>query len=650
MKKNILYLLFLAVAVTSLSVFLSREHKRTPSLLWFIPDGIRGDWLFELAREGYLPNIKKMMDNGTSAYSIPAFPSHTPTNYATLRTGCYPEVHGVSDGAIRPAGAYLTKPVPGFSSLASRTPALWDILEKNNKHVIVFSIPGSTPPELKNGITIRGRWSGWGVETPPVLFTTDKVNLNVISIAGFNLTKDIEFTKPAGWEKVPQNYDTAPKEIKLSAHGADLYGYIYDSIDDKSAKYDSIVFAVDKKTPLVVLRPGQWSQWLPLELKQEKADIKTFVKIKIIRLSGDGKDLRIRFYFNSLNRLLVEPQYVYDELMSSTAGPAVDFVDDWPHQLTEDGDYETFKEESNMSLDWHKKAVSFLFKKYKGYCMIHCIYTPNQFMEAPFWMGHVDPTNKRVFDPRDKEKYWNDIINLYQQMDAIVGEYLKNAGQDTIIAFSSDHGIAPLHRMVRLNGLFAKKGWLHCTRDNKTGKTVIDWERSKVIYLKMAYIYINPEGFGKNGFWKRSHGDKYEALRDEVIKSLYSLQDTDGGKPLNFAKKWEEADFLKLPKDRIGDIIISARPPYAWTEDIGEDQNIFVDSKDTGYKQTVDPQDKNIVTPFIIAGPGIRKGFKMDQIHHVDQVPTFLRLMGIKIPEYIQGRVLSEMIVNEPKK
>ena len=79
------------------------QYKATENkLYWFIPDGMRADPdlfdIFKWAEEGQLPNIKRMMDNGAYGYSIPTFPSHTPTNFATLFTGAYPLKHGVADG------------------------------------------------------------------------------------------------------------------------------------------------------------------------------------------------------------------------------------------------------------------------------------------------------------------------------------------------------------------------------------------------------------------------------------------------------------------------------------------------------------------------------------------------------------------------
>src|SRR5687768_12952174 len=63
-------------------------------LYWFVPDGLRADpdvfKIFQWAREGKLPNVRRMMEEGSYGYSIPVFPSHTPVNFASLFTGVAP--------------------------------------------------------------------------------------------------------------------------------------------------------------------------------------------------------------------------------------------------------------------------------------------------------------------------------------------------------------------------------------------------------------------------------------------------------------------------------------------------------------------------------------------------------------------------------
>src|SRR6185369_11928576 len=160
----------LTAAVSAIVALLGVFHIGPTSplkLYWFIPDGVRAEptlfTVFKWAEEGKLPNIKKLMDRGSYGYSYPNFPSHTPTNFATLLTGAYPEVHGVNDGPMHVIGKPLDSvAIGGFRSTAKKVAPIWKTLEEVGMKVAIVSVPGSTPPEINKGVVLRGRWGGWG--------------------------------------------------------------------------------------------------------------------------------------------------------------------------------------------------------------------------------------------------------------------------------------------------------------------------------------------------------------------------------------------------------------------------------------------------------------------------------------------------------
>ena len=127
MKRNLSFILITIILIifSSGCVLQNVEEEDSVKLYWFIPDGMRTDPdlfnIYKWAEEGKLPNIKKMMDKGAYGFSIPDFPSHTPTNFGSLFTGAHPLVHGVADGPMHVEGSPLTKPsLGGFSSVAKK--------------------------------------------------------------------------------------------------------------------------------------------------------------------------------------------------------------------------------------------------------------------------------------------------------------------------------------------------------------------------------------------------------------------------------------------------------------------------------------------------------------------------------------------------
>lgn len=624
-------------------------------LHWFIPDGMRNDPdlmnIFKWAEEGKLPNIKKLMERGSYGYSIPLFPSHTPTNFASLLTGTYPTVHGVADGPMHIEGYPLTKPsVAGFRSSARKVPAIWSILEEQNKSVALLSMPGSTPPELENGITIRGRWGGWGADFHSLIFENKTVNQRKklargsrLFFFGNELTNFIE-PHDESWDVELSSF-SEDISITLEGYGAIVNAKIVDKTDDDNQNYDTIVFSRDKNMIDASLQEGDWSEWIPVTFKWAGKEISSSIKLNVIKLDDDGF-FRIRFLVDNINEFIVKPSSVAQE-MRDKVGPMVDFVDNFPPQLIYyDEDKQTFLDEAEMSFDWHQKAVSAVYEIYDPDVVIHDIYTPNQMLTSRWWLGYIDPTSSRYNDVTEeqREQLWDETLHMYKRLDDIIGEAMEHMDENTVFVLSSDHGATPLDKWVRLNNLFMEKGWLNVTFNPETGEPIIDWENSQVLYLKMDNVYINPEGIGIN--WTRGSGKQYEKLRDEVIQTLYELKDDNGVAPAVSVVKWEDAEnFLDLPADRVGDLVLANRPGYGWNEEMTEDGVLFDVPLKTGYKQAIFANEtKQMWTPFIIVGPNIKKNYKLSEpIEMVDQFPTIMTALREDIPEYVQGEVINEI-------
>jgi len=627
-------------------------------LHWFIPDGMRADPaifnVFKWADEGRLPNIKKLMDRGAYGFSIPTFPSHTPTNFATLLTGAYPVRHGVADGPMRAAGAPLSRPsVGGFSSTARKLPAVWTLLEKVGKRVFVLSVPGSTPPELGPGsATVRGRWGGWGADFPSVIFERESPARREalgrgarLFLLGQELTRFVSTVPSREWHD-PRIAAEAQQDMTLSAHGLTLHAAVLDAGSDADDTPDHIAFSRDKKETLAVLAQGEWSDWIPVTLTWKELQIPSNVRLHVIRITESGQ-FRIRFVFDALNRTVAEPPGISD-MLHEHAGPMVDFVDNFPAQLVDyPEDRQTFLDEATQSWEWHARAVSSVYEHHNPDVFIHDIYTPNQMLTSRWWMGAVDPASHQYAQTPEAERAarWAEVYAMYQGLDTIIGNAMDRVGPDSLVVLSSDHGAAAMNQRVLLNNLFAEKGWLKTKPDPSTGAPIVDWDKSRVVFLNMYSIYIHPEGLG--GDWTRGSGADYEALRGEVRAALEELRDEDGVAPVSSVTRWEEAaGTLKVPADRVGDLLVANQPGFGWSEEVTGSGRIFIEPKAAGYKQSIEPGSTQAVwTPFVIAGPGIRAGVVLkDPIRHIDQLPTILTAMGQPVPAHVQGRVLQDVL------
>lgn len=635
--------------------------EKAAGLYWFVPDGMRADLggktVFELAEEGKLPNIRKMMENGAYGYSVPVYPSHTPVNFATLMTGCYPELHGVADGQMRLEGYGLARPsVSGFSSTAKKVPPAWKIFEDAGLTVAVVSVPGSTPPEMSSGLTIRGRWGSWGSDFWAVNFelspkpgeggSSQAGNSTRLFFAGPQLTRQVKASPARDWLNPPASYSPA-LDMELAAYGTTVYAYIYDNTDDKAENYSRALFSFDKKSPLADLdRPDSWSGWFPVTLTWGAASLGSSLKVSLIRLEPSGA-MKARLLFDPMNRTTVSPSDAVPG-MEKELGPMVDFPDNWPAQLNNYPEEKAvFLSEAGMSLDWHGSLVPFIYATLKPDIFIQDIYTPNQMLESRWWLPYADKNSSRYATaaPQQRALARSDLEELYRRLDAILGEAMHSAGKNSLIVLSSDHGVAPLNRYVMLNNLFAKEGLLRFSADPATGMPAIDWADTRAAHLKMIGVYLRPDNLA--GQWKRGSGPQYEALREKVKGLLLNLRDGETA-PVERVVKWEDAGELRMPKDRVPDLLLVMKPGYGLTEEMSAGLDVFRDSREGGYKQAL-VADKNpaLWTPFIVMGPGVKKGHRLkSNISNADQLPTLLKLLGLPVPEHMQGKVITELRSN----
>ena len=634
----------------------TNDHK--VKLYWLTADGLRADDglfnMYKWAQEGKLPNIKKLMDKGAYGYSIPEFPTLTSNNTATLHTGSTAKVHGIVEGAMRIENYPLEKAaINGFSSTAKKVAPSWSILEKAGKKTVVLSVPGSTPPEIGEGVTIRGRWGNWGFDAPAVIFEpTSNYEMRKETVEDFyfntldkKLTRFVDTKTTADWKDSPASF-SAPIEAAFEAHGGTIYASLSDSTNDRQTNYDKVQISTDKKNILTTLREGDWSKWFDVTLAYNGKPFTSQATVRVIKIWPDGR-FRIRVLYNAVNNYMAQPAIVADEL-TRHVGPMVDFLDNClclgmaPQLIVEPEDKKVALEEARMSWNWHKKAIGYILSHWKPDVLIEDFYTPNQMLVSKWWLGSVDP-NREGYDPAKAKENWKDILEMYQGVDAMIGQAMQKSDENTLIVLSAQHGTAPLYHNTRLNNLFAKKGWLSFNVDEKTHKATIDWKKSKVVFLKMSNVYINPNGL--TGDFQRAHGAEYEALRSEVIAELQSLKDSNGVSPVSRVLKWENAGELNLPMDRVGDLVLEATTGYRMWEEMTSKMEIFTTPRATGYKEGVNPTDVSVQTPFIIAGPGVKKGVALSKpVRHIDQLPTILNLMKVAPPDYIEGRAIKELL------
>ena len=116
-------------------------------------DGATPDLLFPWAKEGKLPHMAHLINNGVSGNLRSTIPPITAPAWTSFMTGKNPGKHGLFHFIAKPSKNYE------YNSMTARdnhAKTLWAILSESNKKVGVMQVPMTYPPENVNGFMISG--------------------------------------------------------------------------------------------------------------------------------------------------------------------------------------------------------------------------------------------------------------------------------------------------------------------------------------------------------------------------------------------------------------------------------------------------------------------------------------------------------------
>ncbi len=115
------------------------------------------DWSILRPFLPHLPNIRGLVEAGTSGPLRSTLLPITPPAWSTFLTGRNPGAHGIFDHLKRKPGSYELEPVHrGHLGV----PALWDLLSASGVPQVWVNVPMSWPPPEVEGVVVSG-WPAW---------------------------------------------------------------------------------------------------------------------------------------------------------------------------------------------------------------------------------------------------------------------------------------------------------------------------------------------------------------------------------------------------------------------------------------------------------------------------------------------------------
>ena len=106
-----------------------------------------------LLKQGSLPNLQRLIGNGTSGTLRSTIPPMTPLAWTSIITGVNPGKHGIYDFVVQDCETYRVTPA-NYSCLTR--PAIWNIFNAYGKKVGVVNFPLAFPPPEVDSFFISG--------------------------------------------------------------------------------------------------------------------------------------------------------------------------------------------------------------------------------------------------------------------------------------------------------------------------------------------------------------------------------------------------------------------------------------------------------------------------------------------------------------
>lgn len=594
------------------------------------------DFVEKFAKEGLMPNIQRLMMEGSYGYALPSMPTYTPTNWTTIATGTDSTIHRVFEWV--------------FTSNARNAESIWETASRYGKKVVLIRFPSSFPPNNTNVVAIGdgAPHNGLGVLEESRLYSSKKIYRYSGGLHGSFESVLIRWSVLDSWELFQGTTcnDLKPLETSLTISlknkkPATIYLLLYSS---NCRSYDTLSMAFDKdfSKSIATLHEGEWSDFIVIPFEDLDGGVtKGVCRFKLLN-SDPENFLLYRTQIHAVEGFIY-PSDVEKKLINEVGY----FLDNPSRLCLAHKCFDTFFEELEHHLDWMYRAAEYLKKELDWdmlFVQVHAI----DYVQHELWYC-IDPVAHGYID----DSHCREVFKkAYSKIDNFVGKILTLADDDTLVVLVSDHGHIARVKVVFLVDYLVDKGFI-------TIKDEGSIDTSKSIVREIKY-----DGLILNTIWRYSDGiirseDEYREIVEELIDVLLSLKDREKHVFYLVIPGWEAQVLGYREKDL--DILYSPRPGYAIVRGLSKRYQL----KKEGYIGLPDPEHGiwggassiheglpsaklSIGTNkamFVIKGPRVKKGLKVDYgVWLRDIAPTICALLGLPIPRQSTGRVLYEII------
>ena len=596
--------------------------------------------------EGKLPNLDKLRKEGTFKPLATTIPSMSPVAWSSFQTGVNPGKHNIYDFLTRDKKTYL----PKLSSVDIRGPRrivklgslslpigkpdirllrkgkpFWVTLGENGIFSSILRVPITFPPEKFYGVSLSGM-------CVPDL----RGSQGTFAVFTNRSPEDAEVTG-GQYQQVQQDGHTFNTELigpddPFHADSKPLSCPFSVTVRDS----DTAVMKLNGQK--IALTKDQYTDWISVDFKAGFG-----VKVRgICKFLLQSTEPDFQLYVTPINIdpskpvMPVTHPLVYATYLAKQQGSFATLglaEDSWA--LNEKALPDEGFIQQCLELDDEREKMFFdsLDKVSRGLCV--CVFDGTDRLQHTFWRD-ID-SDHPAHDEGTGDRHV--IEDLYKRMDDLVGKTVQQCkGDHTLLMVISDHGFNTFRYGVDLNRWLEENGYLALKDNDRQGKylTAIDWSRTKAFAIGLTGIFLNIKGRESQGIV--DPGDEADKLRTEIADKLSALCDSQRQNTPAIKSVYNSLKLYDGPyKENAPDLLVGYYPGYraSWETAVGQvtEQAFHPNTKAWSGDHCIDAS-------FV---PGVlfsNRRIEAENPHLMDIGPTVLDMFGVKVPGYMDGKVL----------
>ena len=679
-------ILLVIVAATALSTFWSRSPSKSRYwqkmvILGF--DGMDPDLVEQLVRDGKLPNLKRLIDQGGLYPLGTTHSAESPTAWSSFATGVNPGKHNIYDFLVRDTTTYLpdlgmvTRTPPKFlfnyfpiskpkvNSTRGGT-SFWVTAGREGVRSSILTVPVTFPPEeVPNGELLSGlplpdirgtmgtfyyfatdlsRYEEGNTEMGGIpkrlLIENDLARTELVGPPNPLVRQQVEQIRRKG----PTLSDPDRAELAELQKREDvrLPMTLRWNRADKTA-------TVDLGGKSITLQPGRWSKWVDLEFR-----INFLLRIRgMAQLLLLNADRELQLYVSPVNWRPDAPPVP----MSYPAGFSGELFDKigyyrtlgwaeatWP--LNEARmDEQTFMDDLYKAFDDRAQVILTRLAAREWDLMVGVIESTDR-VQHMMWRL-IDPKHP-MYDAALAAKFGGAIESVYRRADTFVGEVMDRVDPGTPIMVVSDHGFHSWRKAVNLNTWLVQNGYMTLQGQAPADKKLndlfgggtfwenVDWSRTRAYAMGIGQIYFNLRGRESRGIV--SPGAEARQLADELSGRLLTMKDPDDGAPIIRSVYKRDDIYSGEFVSNASELQIGMHEGYrvSWQTTLGGSPEGLVYPNMKKWSADHGGYDYATTAGVLI----VNRRLTTSTPSIMDVAPTVLKYFGLQVPADIDGKTL----------